>query len=102
MSRSLPLHFGVLLLLTAPAALATNGMNMEGYGPIATAMGGASFAYDNGTAAVINNPATLSLQVDAQRLDLALGLLGPHITATAPTGAAADSEATAFFMPAAG
>ena len=36
-------------------------MNMEGYGPIATGMGGASMAYDNGTAAVINNPATLGL-----------------------------------------
>ena len=38
-------------------ATATNGMNMEGYGPIATGMGGASYAYDNGTAAMMNNPA---------------------------------------------
>ena len=30
-------------------ALATNGMLMEGYGPIATGMGGAAMAYDNGT-----------------------------------------------------
>lgn len=37
-------------------ALAINGMIMEGYGPIATAMGGAAMAYDNGTAALANNP----------------------------------------------
>ena len=29
----------------------TNGMNVEGYGPIASGMGGASMAYDNGNAA---------------------------------------------------
>lgn len=94
------------LLLTAVAftspLLATNGMNLEGYGPIATAMGGASLAYDNGTAAVINNPATLGLLAGGSRLDVAVGLLGPSITATSPTGAAADSEAKAFFMPALG
>jgi long-chain fatty acid transport protein len=33
-------------------------MNMEGYGPIACGMGGACMAFDNGTAAVMNNPAT--------------------------------------------
>jgi long-chain fatty acid transport protein len=38
--------------LTVPGiALATNGMNMEAYGPVAAGMGGASFAYDNGSAA---------------------------------------------------
>lgn len=35
-------------------ALATNGMNMEGYGATALAMGGASMAYDNGAAAMMN------------------------------------------------
>jgi long-chain fatty acid transport protein len=88
-------------LLNSPLS-ATNGMNMEGYGPVATALGGASLAYDNGTAAVINNPATLGLMSGRARLDVALGLLGPDITATNPTGAAADSQATAFFMPAFG
>ncbi|MDP2136291.1 MAG: outer membrane protein transport protein [Candidatus Didemnitutus sp.] len=87
--------------LTSPL-VATNGMNMEGYGPVATALGGASFAYDNGTAAVINNPATLSLMPDQARLDLALGVLGPDITATSTTGIGADSSSTAFFMPAFG
>lgn len=91
-----------LLLATAPALRATNGMNLEGYGPVAAAMGGTSMAFDNGTAAVINNPATLSLQGEGSRLDLALGMLGPDITATAPNGASAASQANAFFMPAMG
>jgi long-chain fatty acid transport protein len=79
-----------------PALRATNGMDLEGYGPVATAMGGASMAYDNGTAAVINNPATLGLMTEPARLDVALGMLGPHITVTSP------ASATAFFMPALG
>lgn len=87
--------------LTSPL-VATNGMNMEGYGPIATAMGGTSMAFDNGTAAVINNPATLGLMTARARLDLALGVLGPDITATNPTGTPADSQSTAFYMPAFG
>lgn len=77
-------------------------MNMEGYGPVATALGGASMAYDNGTAAVINNPATLALMPSGTRFDAAIGVLGPEVTATAPNGAKAESEATSFFMPAFG
>jgi len=44
----------IVVLLFAAAAMvaklghATNGMLMEGYGPISTAMGGAYMAYDNG------------------------------------------------------
>ncbi len=92
----------LLSIVLPPFAFATNGMNMEGYGPVATGMGGASFAYDNGTAGVINNPATLALMEENARLDLAIGLLGPDITATSPQGSPADSTATAFFMPAFG
>lgn len=77
-------------------------MDMEGYGPIATAMGGASLAYDNGTAGLINNPATLSLMPSTARLDVALGVLGPDITARSPSGETAKSRARAFIMPAAG
>ncbi len=103
---------GLAFLAGSPALHATNGMDLEGYGPIATAMGGASMAYDNGTAAVINNPATLGLMTERARLDVALGVLGPHITATSPASAdnifgvppnqSAKSSATAFFMPAFG
>ena len=91
----------VVSMFLAPAAYATNGMNLEGYGPIAAGMGGASMAYDNGDAAVMNNPATLGLMPQGNRFDLALGYLGPHVTAEVP-GAEAKSSATAFFMPAIG
>ena len=94
-----------LALLGAPA-LATNGMNMEGYGPIAVGMGGASMAYDNGTAAVMNNPATLgAIEDGAWRLDVAFGRLGPTVEAniTTPGGVlGADSDGTAYYMPALG
>lgn len=79
-------------------AYATNGMNLEGYGPIAAGMGGASFAYDNGTAAVMNNPATLSLAGNGSRLDLALGYLGPKVAVEGGQ----KSDGTAYFMPAMG
>lgn len=84
-------------------ALATNGMNLEAYGPIAGGMGGASMAYDNGTAAMMNNPATLGLMAPgSKRLDAALGFLGPDVTASMPGMASAKSKADAFFMPAVG
>jgi long-chain fatty acid transport protein len=82
----------------ASPALATNGMNMEGYGPIATSMGGAAMAYDHGTAGVINNPATLGLmQSGTSRLDVALGVLQPFVKSEGQ-----DSSAKAFYMPAVG
>jgi len=91
------------IVLTATTTFATNGMNLEGYGPEATGMGGASMAFDNGTAAVISNPATLSLMEEKGRIDLALGMLGPDITATNNNiGESADSQSTAFYMPAFG
>jgi len=89
----------------ATNVMATNGMNMEGYGPEATAMGGASYAYDNGTAAVMNNPATLGLMSSNHRFDFALGALGPDISAEVSTPGGplnANSNATAFYMPAIG
>jgi long-chain fatty acid transport protein len=92
----------VLGALSAQHAHATNGMNLSGYGPEAHAMGGASMAYDNGTAAVMNNPATLGLMQEGSRFDAALGGLFPDITAKTPTMADAKSNATAFYMPAVG
>jgi long-chain fatty acid transport protein len=77
-------------------------MNMEGYGPIATGMGGASMAYDNGTAAVMNNPATLSLMESNARLDLAIGFLSPDITSSMSGMPDANSSADLFTMPAFG
>ncbi len=91
------------ILAASHTAHATNGMNMEGYGPIATGMGGAATAYDNGTAGMANNPATLQLAPNGHRVDGAIGILGPSITAEAQTGAPAQSSsATSFVMPAVG
>ncbi len=60
--------------MTVPVlAFATNGMLMDGYGPIAAGMGGAAMAYDNGTAALANNPATLGLMAPGSRIDVMAG-----------------------------
>ncbi len=100
------LAVAVSLAISSPAAFATNGMNLEGYGPIATGMGGASMAYDNGTAAMMNNPATLGMMDDgSNQLDVALGNLGPNVDAKAPAamgGANASSGGTSYMMPALG
>ena len=85
----------------AGSAFATNGMNLEGYGPIAAGMGGASMAYDNGNAAVMNNPSTLGLMDQGSRLDLALGMLGPDVTSKAGP-LVASSGGDSYFMPAVG
>lgn len=90
------------VVATPITGFATNGMNMEGWGPIATGMGGASMAYDNGTAAIMNNPATLGLVDDGEsRLDVALGNLSPDISNTAGPFSA-DSGGDSYFMPAVG
>lgn len=86
--------------MSVPAiAYATNGMLMEGYGPIAAGMGGAAMAYDNGTAAMANNPATLALMADGSRIDLMLGHVGPDVSVPGMKG---TSSADAFYMPAFG
>jgi long-chain fatty acid transport protein len=87
----------------AVPAFATNGMNLEGYGAVATAMGGASMAYDNGAGAMMNNPATLGLMGQGSALGVALGFLGPDVKSSVPAyGMNADSSANAFYMPAIG
>lgn len=88
--------------ISAPA-FATNGMNMEGYGPVATGMGGASYAYDNGTAGLINNPATLGMmQSGTARFDIAIGGLHPDVTTKMTGMPSANSGGDAYYMPAMG
>jgi long-chain fatty acid transport protein len=88
---------------TASPALATNGMNMEGFGPIATGMGGASMAYDNGVAAVMNNPATLGLMASGtSRFDVAIGGLHPNVKAKMTGMPDVKSGGDAYYMPAIG
>ena len=90
------------LLGASVPALATNGMNMEGYGPISTALGGASQAIDHGTAAMAQNPATLGLMTGAAFLDLAVGRLGPKVASSVPGAPTAKSGGTSYYMPALG
>ncbi len=90
------------LLAAALPALATNGMNMEGYGPVSTGMGGASQAMDHGTAAMAQNPATLGLMAPGARLDVALGRLGPDVASSMAGMPTAESGGTSYVMPAFG
>lgn len=83
-------------------ASATNGMNMEGYGPVSTGMGGASQAIEHGAAAMAQNPATLGLMGDGARLDLAVGLLGPDVHSRLDPFPSAKSGGTSYVMPAFG
>ena len=95
----------MLTLCFPTMVFATNGMNMEGYGPIATAMGGAAQGYDNGSAAIMANPATIGLMQRSHRLDVAVGNLRPSVKATVTTNAGdleTDSNGDSYFMPALG
>ena len=87
--------------LVASNAWATNGMNMEGYGSKATAMGGAGMAYDTGNSAVMNNPATLSLMQDGQaRLGVGIRNLRPDVDSSVPSfGVGTESDGDSYLMP---
>ena len=67
MNYRTPLSLAAVLATTLgalPLAHATNGMLLEGYGPVAAGMGGASTATDNGIAAVTqSNPSTVKLRL---------------------------------------
>ena len=89
-------------LIASLPALATNGMNMEGYGPVSTGMGGASQAMDHGAAAMAQNPATLALGGPGARLDVAIGVLGPDVSSRLDPFPTAKSGGTSYVMPAFG
>jgi hypothetical protein len=88
------------ILTAGTSAWATNGMVLEGYGPVALAMGGAATAIENGTAAMMNNPATLQMGPDGTRFDLAVGVLGPKVSTAIPGFPTANSGGTSYLMPA--
>lgn len=90
-----------LCAASLPAA-ATDGMLMEGYGPIATAMGGAAQAVDHGTAAMALNPATLAMMPTRARHDAAFGILGPRVHSSMPGMGSVKSGGTSYLMPALG
>ena len=92
-----------VLSLPMSFAMATNGMMMEGYGPISTGMGGAAQAIDNGGEGMAQNPATLGMLADgASRLDVAIGVLGPDVKSSVPGMPEAKSGGNSYVMPALG
>lgn len=97
------LKLAALAVMAAPltSAMATNGMLLEGYGPVSTGMGGASQAFDHGTAAMAQNPATLAFMAEGSQLDIALGFLGPKVNSSVP-GMSAQSGGNSYLMPAVG
>ncbi len=92
-----------LITMVALPAAATNGMNLEAYGAKAGGMGGASFAYENGNSAVMNNPATLGLRQDGSSLGLGLTVLMPNVATSMNHPQAgtmrAKSGGDAYYMP---
>ncbi len=93
----------ICALFVASSAFATNGMLMEGYGPISTAMGGVSQAIDHGNAAMAQNPATLGMMADGTaRIDVAFGVLGPDVASSMTGMPIAKSGGTSYVMPAFG
>ncbi len=68
----------LLILVTASILFATNGMNMIGYGPRSSAMGGFSLGLLDDANSVNTNPAAISFLKDKQ-FELNLGLLIPTV-----------------------
>lgn len=97
----------IATLFIAPAAFATNGMNMEGYGPVSTAMGGTAQAYNNGLGGMMNNPATMGWGCDKNcaKLSIGLGVLQPTVKSDMPAGSgmpSSSSDGTSYLTPAIG
>ncbi len=99
-ARRSALALSVGLGLCAGSAWATHGMNLDAYGARAGGMGGASFAYDSGNSAVMNNPATLGLR-EGTRNDLGVGLsvLSPRVSSYHPMAGSVGSSGTNYYMP---
>ncbi|OLP08515.1 outer membrane transport family protein [Rhodoferax antarcticus ANT.BR] len=90
------------LSLPMSAAMATNGMLMEGYAAVATSMGGAAQAHDVGNAGMAQNPATLALQPDGtSRFAINVGMLQPDVESSA-MGMTSKSGGDFYLMPSMG
>lgn len=82
------------------SSLATNGMNMDAWGAKAGGMGGASYAYDSGNSAVMNNPATLGLRShEKAEVGLGLTLLMPSVSSSHPMAGKENSDGDLYAMP---
>ncbi|MBF0585977.1 outer membrane protein transport protein [Prosthecochloris sp. N3] len=96
-------HFSIVamaIMCAVPAvAQATNGMNLEGYGAKAHALGGTGMAYDTGNSAVMINPATLAFMDEGvQRVGIGLRGLHPHVSSEY-AGRITTSGGDSYYMP---
>ena len=83
---------GLALLLTlAGPASASNGINMIGYGAIASGMGGADMAVPSGCTAIAGNPAQLATTCN-RVISVAGSLMQPSMSVTMPGQDSVDNE----------
>lgn len=81
-----------VLLFGSTPTFATNVFELEGFGATSRAMGGAAAAYDTGNAALVSNPATLSLIPSPNRLEMGLDVVSTKISATNSMGEKANGR----------
>lgn len=82
-----------MIAATSASANATDVFRLEGYGPIARAMGGTAIAHDVGAAGMMSNPATLSLMAPGSALHLGLDVITTDIDVrNGATGEHASSD----------
>jgi len=79
---------------TPMLALATNGMNSEGFGPKDRGMGGAGVARATETQSIVNNPAAVTAV--GNRQDIALGIFSPNDRGFTITGNVAGPPPATF------
>ncbi len=95
--RPAPLGLAVLLL-AAPAAQASNGMNMIGYGAESIAMGGADLAVTASPSAMNINPAGIA-ECREPEVDVGFGLMRPSLSHSDRFGNDRSDELDRYPMP---
>ena len=69
----------IILTLVSVSLFATNGMNMIGYGPRSSAMGGVIFGFTDNVNSINTNPGAIGF-FEHKQFELNLGLLLPNVT----------------------
>ena len=87
-----------IFLLTAPAAMATNGMYMTGYGPETLGRGGVNLAISDRSLALNFNPAGIG-QLQGQHFTVSLAALAPSLEFENMINPPTESESAVFPMP---
>lgn len=89
--KNLAFKTAVAVVASMPMmAMATNGMNSEGFGPKDRGMGGAGVARATETQSIVNNPAAVTAV--GNRQDIALGLFSPNDRGFSITGNNLDPD----------